>query len=197
MKSILLTFLLILNFSSLFSQVDSILMTTQQFNTFESIINELDSMLLSDEEAHKQDAQFDSLIEVIVYLEGNKEFEKSKKVLQQAKSIYENSCYISYKENPLGCGCIFSKERSYALKSRLTSELETLETAINELDKIIPKEELKRFYITSIDDYLSLFGRLPKYYNANLESRLWIPEYVERIKKMRIIIEDKNSNIKP
>lgn len=192
MKSILLTILLILNFSSLFSQVDSILMTTKQFNKFESIINELDSMLLSDEEVYRQDAQFDSLIEVIDYLEGNKEIEKSKKVLQQAKSIYENSCYISYKENPLGCGCIFRKERSYALKSRLISELEILETAINELDTIISGDELNRFYTASIDNYLSLLERLPKYYNANIESRLWIPRYLEGIKNMRIIIDDKD-----
>lgn len=192
MKSKLLTTLLVLNLSFSFGQVDSVLMTTNQFNKFESIINELDSMLLGDEEVYRQDAQFDSLIEVLDYLEGNEEFEKSKKVLQQAKSIYKYSCYISFKENPLGCGCIFTKERSYALRSRIFSELETLETAINEMDTIIPKEELKSFYTNSIGNYLALFERLPKYYNANLESRLWIRRYLEGIKTMKIIIADKN-----
>lgn len=191
MKTRLLTFLILLNLTFSFGQVDTVFMTVQQFNKFESIINKLDPMFLEDEEVYRQDAQFDSLIEVIDYLEGNKEFGKSKEVIQQAKSIYENSCYISYLENPMACSCIFSLRSSYKLKSRLISELELLEIFLEENNTIVSEDEMNLFYSRCIDNYLVFFERLPKYYNTNLESRIWIPSYIEDFRKVKIIVNQK------
>lgn len=188
----LLTFLLILNFSCSFGQVDSVFMTTKQFNKFQLIKTELDDMLLSDEQVYQQEAQFDSLIEVAENFERNNEFENSARIYHQAKSIYKYSCLIAFKENPLMCGCIFSKDGSSKMESRLISDLELMRTLRKKNDHGLSHEEINKIYNNLINNYLHTFSYLPKFYNANLDSRIWISKYIENLKNVIIIIEEKN-----
>jgi hypothetical protein len=163
-------------------------MTINQYDEFQLIKSKLETILLSDEQVYLLNTQFDSLIAVAENFDRKKEFVKSAKVYTQAKTIYKNSCTIAFKENPQMCSCIYNIDGLSKIESRLQSRLDFMLTLRNKNDYELTNTQMNQVYTRQMDEFIDNFSFLQNFYNANLESRVWVSEYVDHLKHLKIII---------
>lgn len=182
----ILSILLCLNLLSSFGQIDTIEMTNMQFKKFQSIMSELDNIILSQDQVYEKDTRFDSLLKVAENFNHKNEIEKSQKVYNEAKKIYPNSCLITLEENPLIGKCIYSEYGLSKLKDRLESTTELMSTLRVDNDLKLSPRDKSLVYSREVDNYLLYLTYLPKFYNANLESRIWIAKYFGELQAVKI-----------
>lgn len=177
----LVLILFYLNFSTLFAQIDSLEMTIDQFNEFQSSMSKLESILLSEEHVYLENTRFDSLIQVAKNFDRRKEYEKVRKAYLDAKEIYPTSCLILHRLNPLACGCMYDDYRVSKFKETLKAEAELIKTFQN--------DECRECYTVLVDQYLFRISYLDSYYDANLECRVWVSNYIDELRNVEIVVK--------